>query len=71
MKDPNLSNNNISIPNMTISGDEVILSSQFSSDDNPFAEFMWMENEEEFDRQVRLGTDHRHTKTCTYTYTYT
>ncbi|XP_071362763.1 polyadenylate-binding protein-interacting protein 2-like [Trachinotus anak] len=49
MKDPSL--NNVSAPNMTISN-EVILSSQFSSDDNPFAEYMWMENEEEFNRQV-------------------
>ncbi|XP_022624312.1 polyadenylate-binding protein-interacting protein 2 [Seriola dumerili] len=49
MKDPSLSN--VSAPNMTISN-EVILSSQFSSDDNPFAEYMWMENEEEFNRQV-------------------
>ncbi|KAG7217852.1 hypothetical protein INR49_031500 [Caranx melampygus] len=50
MKDPSLSN--VSVPNMTISN-EVILSSQFSSDDNPFAEYMWMENEEEFNRQTQ------------------
>ncbi|XP_029368508.1 polyadenylate-binding protein-interacting protein 2-like [Echeneis naucrates] len=49
MKDPSLSN--VSAPNMTISN-EVILSNQFGSDDNPFAEYMWMENEEEFNRQV-------------------
>ncbi|XP_030002095.1 polyadenylate-binding protein-interacting protein 2 [Sphaeramia orbicularis] len=48
MKDPSLSN---SSPNMTISN-EVILSNQLISDDNPFAEYMWMENEEEFNRQV-------------------
>ncbi|KAK2848715.1 hypothetical protein Q5P01_008549 [Channa striata] len=34
---------------MTIN-EEVILSSL--SEDNPFAEYMWMENEEEFNRQV-------------------
>ncbi|XP_040903922.1 uncharacterized protein LOC121188309 isoform X4 [Toxotes jaculatrix] len=49
MKDPSLSN--VSAPNMTISN-EVILSSQFGSEDDPFAEYMWMENEEEFNRQV-------------------
>ncbi|XP_037635599.1 polyadenylate-binding protein-interacting protein 2-like isoform X1 [Sebastes umbrosus] len=48
MKDPRLSN--IS-SNMTISN-EVILSSQLGSDEDPFAEYMWMENEEEFNRQV-------------------
>lgn len=46
MKDPSLSN---VAPNMTIN-EEVILSSL--SEDNPFAEYMWMENEEEFNRQV-------------------
>lgn len=54
MKDPSLSN--VSAPNMTISN-EVILSSQFGSEDDPFAEYMWMENEEEFNRQVRPGAD--------------
>ncbi|XP_074505640.1 polyadenylate-binding protein-interacting protein 2-like isoform X2 [Sebastes fasciatus] len=48
MKDPRLGN--IS-SNMTISN-EVILSSQLGSDEDPFAEYMWMENEEEFNRQV-------------------
>nr|XP_020449653.1 polyadenylate-binding protein-interacting protein 2-like isoform X2 [Monopterus albus] len=48
MKDPSL--NNIAV-NMTISN-EVILSNQLISDENPFAEYMWMENEEEFNRQV-------------------
>lgn len=52
MKDPSLGNVG---PNMTISN-EVILSNQFNSDDDPFAEYMWMENEEEFNRQVRTGT---------------
>ncbi|XP_073343207.1 polyadenylate-binding protein-interacting protein 2-like [Pagrus major] len=48
MKDPRLSNVNT---NMTISN-EVILMNQFNSEENPFAEYMWMENEEEFNRQV-------------------
>lgn len=48
MKDPSISN---TTPKMTISN-EVILSNQFISDEDPFAEYMWMENEEEFNRQV-------------------
>ncbi|XP_070769320.1 polyadenylate-binding protein-interacting protein 2-like [Enoplosus armatus] len=48
MKDPSFSN---IAPKMTISN-EVILSNQFTSEDDPFAEYMWMENEEEFNRQV-------------------
>lgn len=51
MKDPSLSN---VAPNMRTSG-EVILGSL--SEENPFAEYMWMENEEEFNRQVRRRTD--------------
>ncbi|XP_020494028.1 polyadenylate-binding protein-interacting protein 2 [Labrus bergylta] len=47
MKDPSLNNGN----NMSISN-EVILSNQFISEEDPFAEYMWMENEEEFNRQV-------------------
>ncbi|RVE67615.1 hypothetical protein OJAV_G00104550 [Oryzias javanicus] len=38
-------------PSLTAGGD-VILSSQFSPDDEPFAEYLWMEHEEEFNRQV-------------------
>lgn len=34
-------------------GTELILTSQFNAEDDPFAEYMWMENEEEFNRQVR------------------
>uniref|UniRef100_A0A2I4BIQ3 Polyadenylate-binding protein-interacting protein 2 n=1 Tax=Austrofundulus limnaeus TaxID=52670 RepID=A0A2I4BIQ3_AUSLI len=49
MKDPNLSTSTTT--NVTLAG-EVILSSQFGSEENPFAEYMWMENEEEFNRQV-------------------
>ncbi|XP_069575633.1 polyadenylate-binding protein-interacting protein 2-like [Brachyistius frenatus] len=47
MKDPSISN---VAPKMTISN-EVILN-QLSPEDDPFAEYMWMENEEEFNRQV-------------------
>ncbi|AWP11582.1 putative polyadenylate-binding protein-interacting protein 2 isoform 2 [Scophthalmus maximus] len=49
MKDPTLGS--VSAPNTSL-GSGVILSSQFGSDDDPFAEYMWMENEEEFNRQV-------------------
>lgn len=52
MKDPRLGN---IAPNMTISN-EVILSNQLNSEDDPFAEYMWMEHEEEFNRQVRSST---------------
>ncbi|XP_047440666.1 polyadenylate-binding protein-interacting protein 2-like [Mugil cephalus] len=47
MKDPRIGDGS---SNMSIN--EVILNNQFNSDENPFAEFMWMENEEEFNRQV-------------------
>lgn len=53
MKDPRLGN---IVPNTTISN-EVILSSQLNSEEDPFAEYMWMEHEEEFNRQVRSGTE--------------
>uniref|UniRef100_A0A3Q3VSJ9 Polyadenylate-binding protein-interacting protein 2 n=1 Tax=Mola mola TaxID=94237 RepID=A0A3Q3VSJ9_MOLML len=42
MKDPRLGN---------VSGD-VVLSSQPDPEEDPFAEYMWMEHEEEFNRQV-------------------
>ncbi|XP_034038140.1 polyadenylate-binding protein-interacting protein 2-like [Thalassophryne amazonica] len=48
MKDPSLSSG---VPKTVVSSD-VILSSQLGSEENPFAEYMWMENEEEFNRQV-------------------
>ncbi|XP_063349186.1 polyadenylate-binding protein-interacting protein 2-like [Pelmatolapia mariae] len=48
MKDPSISSG---APNMT-TGTELILTSQFNAEDDPFAEYMWMENEEEFNRQV-------------------
>ncbi|XP_056143473.1 polyadenylate-binding protein-interacting protein 2-like [Lampris incognitus] len=52
MKDPSRSNIGSGASNMTISND-VILTNQFNLEDsNPFAEYMWMENEEEFNRQV-------------------
>ncbi|XP_030621956.1 polyadenylate-binding protein-interacting protein 2 [Chanos chanos] len=46
MKDPSRSNTSGHISH------DIIVSSQISNDDNPFAEYMWMENEEEFNRQV-------------------
>lgn len=52
MKDPRLGN---IVPDTTISN-EVILSSQLNSEEDPFAEYMWMEHEEEFNRQVSSGT---------------
>lgn len=42
-------------PDMTVSN-QVSLSSQvqpYQPEENPFAEYMWMENEEEFNQQVR------------------
>lgn len=57
MKDPRLVN---VAPNMTVN-DEVILSNQLNSEDDPFAEYMWMEHEEEFNRQVRSSS---HTCWC-------
>ncbi|KAM3613232.1 uncharacterized protein V6R79_022809 [Siganus canaliculatus] len=48
MKDPRLSN---AAPNMSMSS-EVIVNNQLNAEDDPFAEYLWMENEEEFNRQV-------------------
>ncbi|XP_054648067.1 polyadenylate-binding protein-interacting protein 2-like [Dunckerocampus dactyliophorus] len=45
MKDPRLSH---VTSNMTLSNDVTLSSLQ----ENPFAEYMWMEHEEEFNRQV-------------------
>lgn len=45
MKDPRIG---IVTPNST----EMMLNQQ-NSEEEPFAEFMWMEHEEEFNRQVR------------------
>lgn len=47
MKDPSRS---CSTPNLV--NDDVILTTQAYIDDNPFADYMWMENEEEFNRQI-------------------
>lgn len=47
MKDPSRINNTPSLSSI-----ELILHGQFINDDNPFVEYMWMENEEEFNRQV-------------------
>lgn len=35
--------------------DEQAASGRDDKDNNPFAEYMWMENEEDFNRQVRAG----------------
>uniref|UniRef100_A0A3P9ICE7 Polyadenylate-binding protein-interacting protein 2 n=1 Tax=Oryzias latipes TaxID=8090 RepID=A0A3P9ICE7_ORYLA len=48
MKDPSFGTTTRSLT----SGSDVILSSQFSPDEEPFAEYLWMEHEEEFNRQV-------------------
>lgn len=47
MKDPGRSSNS-----QGFTTGDIILSGQQSSEENPFAEYMWMENEEEFNRQV-------------------
>ncbi|NP_001290608.1 polyadenylate-binding protein-interacting protein 2 [Esox lucius] len=47
MKDPSRINNTPSLSNI----DLILQHGQFINDDNPFAEYMWMENEEEFNRQ--------------------
>uniref|UniRef100_F6SDF3 Polyadenylate-binding protein-interacting protein 2 n=1 Tax=Ornithorhynchus anatinus TaxID=9258 RepID=F6SDF3_ORNAN len=48
MKDPSRSSASPSIIN-----EDVIVNGHAHEDDNPFAEYMWMENEEEFNRQVK------------------
>ncbi|XP_006003751.1 polyadenylate-binding protein-interacting protein 2 isoform X2 [Latimeria chalumnae] len=47
MKDPSRSSTTPSIIN-----EDVIINGHSNEDDNPFAEYMWMENEEEFNRQI-------------------
>lgn len=49
MKDPSRRSTSPSIIN-----EDVIMNGHSHEDDNPFAEYMWMENEEEFNRQVGL-----------------
>uniref|UniRef100_A0A8C3A0X4 Uncharacterized protein n=1 Tax=Cyclopterus lumpus TaxID=8103 RepID=A0A8C3A0X4_CYCLU len=49
MRDPRLSSG--VPPSLTVST-EVVRSGQFVSED-PFAEYLWMEHEEDFNRQVR------------------
>ncbi|MEE6520470.1 hypothetical protein FKM82_018355 [Ascaphus truei] len=49
MKDPSRSNTS---PNMI--NDDLIINGYSHEDDNPFAEYMWMENEEEFNRQYMI-----------------
>lgn len=47
MKDPGRSSNS-----QGFTTGDIILSGQQNSEENPFAEYMWMENEEEFNRQI-------------------
>ncbi|XP_063046811.1 polyadenylate-binding protein-interacting protein 2-like [Engraulis encrasicolus] len=47
MKDPGRSSSSSGFK-----GSDVILNNQMNSEENPFAEYMWMENEEEFNRQI-------------------
>lgn len=47
MKDPSRSSTSPSIIS-----EDVIINGHAHEDDNPFAEYMWMENEEEFNRQA-------------------
>ncbi|XP_006831490.1 PREDICTED: polyadenylate-binding protein-interacting protein 2-like [Chrysochloris asiatica] len=47
MKDPSHNSTSPSIIN-----EDVIINRHSHEDDNPFAEYMWMENEEEFNRQT-------------------
>lgn len=47
MKDPSRRSTSPNIIN-----EDVIMNGHSHDDDNPFAEYMWMENEEEFNRQV-------------------
>ncbi|KAM6322811.1 polyadenylate-binding protein-interacting protein 2 isoform 1-T1 [Podargus strigoides] len=47
MKDPSRSSTSPSIIS-----EDVIINGHSHEDDNPFAEYMWMENEEEFNRQI-------------------
>ncbi|NXD29589.1 PAIP2 protein, partial [Spelaeornis formosus] len=49
MKDPSRSSGSPSIIS-----EDVIINGHSHEDDNPFAEYMWMENEEEFNRQANL-----------------
>ena len=53
MKDPSRSSTSPSIIN-----EDVIINGHSHEDDNPFAEYMWMENEEEFNRQVSFVYKH-------------
>ncbi|XP_028909319.1 polyadenylate-binding protein-interacting protein 2 isoform X2 [Ornithorhynchus anatinus] len=55
MKDPSRSSASPSIIN-----EDVIVNGHAHEDDNPFAEYMWMENEEEFNRQEMLEEEEEH-----------
>lgn len=58
MKDPRLAN----IPPNSALSTEVILN-QLNAEDEPFAEYLWMEHEEEFNRQVRRPHARARTRT--------
>uniref|UniRef100_A0A2D4L7K7 Ataxin-2 C-terminal domain-containing protein n=1 Tax=Micrurus spixii TaxID=129469 RepID=A0A2D4L7K7_9SAUR len=47
MKDPSRRSTSPSIIS-----EDMIMNGHSHEDDNPFAEYMWMENEEEFNRQI-------------------
>lgn len=51
MKDPRLTTTNVPPPSSPSSGLELHLDT-LSTQDEPFAEYLWMEHEEEFNRQV-------------------
>lgn len=51
MKDPRLTATNVPPPSSPPSGPEIYLDT-LSTQDEPFAEYLWMEHEEEFNRQV-------------------
>lgn len=51
MKDPRLTTTNVPPPGSPPSGPELHLDT-LSTQDEPFAEYLWMEHEEEFNRQV-------------------
>lgn len=53
MKDPRLTATNVPPPTSPPSGPEIHLDT-LSTQDEPFAEYLWMEHEEEFNRQVSM-----------------
>lgn len=49
MKDPRLC--------IVLTSSSEMMVEQLSSEEEPFAEYMWMEHEEEFNRQVRTNPE--------------